>query len=101
MIFAQVMTIIMASFAAFVGVTLGGRALWRMGSRQAARPLPDPALRAELERLQTAVDAIAIEVERISEAQRFTLNLLGNGRSAGERPGQLPQGQSSRLDTPH
>jgi hypothetical protein len=101
MVFAQVMTVIMGSFAAFVGVTLGGRALWRMGSRQAARPLPDPVLRAELERLQTAVDAIAIEVERISEAQRFTLNLLGNGLPAGERPGHLPRGPSARLDTPH
>ncbi|HSJ63748.1 MAG TPA: hypothetical protein VK922_07560 [Gemmatimonadaceae bacterium] len=101
-VFAQVMTVVMSSLAAFIVITLGARALWRMGSRQAARPLADPTVRDELQRLQTAVDAIAIEVERISETQRFTLTLLGNGLpSGGERLGQLPRGAGSRVDTPH
>ena len=38
-----------------------------------ATPLAD----ARLARLEQAVDAIALEVERISEAQRFTAKLLG------------------------
>jgi hypothetical protein len=38
----------------------------------AATPLVD----ARLARLEQAVDAIALEVERISEAQRFTTKLL-------------------------
>lgn len=33
-------------------------------------------IRAGLEQLQHAVDAIAIEVERLSEGQRFTTKLL-------------------------
>lgn len=34
---------------------------------------------ARLERIEQAVDAIAIEIERISEAQRFTTKLLSEG----------------------
>jgi hypothetical protein len=39
-----------------------------------------------LSRIEQAVDAIAIEVERISEAQRFTTRLLAekNGAKAGD-----------------
>ena len=33
-------------------------------------------VRARLERIEQAVDAIALEVERISEGQRFTTRLL-------------------------
>jgi hypothetical protein len=35
---------------------------------------PDVAMR--LERMETAIDSIAVEVERISEGQRFTTKLL-------------------------
>ena len=31
---------------------------------------------ARLERMEQAIDAIAVEVERVSEAQRFTTRLL-------------------------
>jgi hypothetical protein len=40
-------------------------------------------------RLDNAVDAVAVEVERISEGQRFTTRLLtehSNGRLASEKP---------------
>jgi hypothetical protein len=33
---------------------------------------------ARIERIEHAVDAIAIEIERISEAQRFTTRLLSD-----------------------
>jgi len=36
-----------------------------------------------LERMEQAIEAVAIEVERISEGQRFTTRLLSEGRSAG------------------
>jgi hypothetical protein len=42
---------------------------------------------SRLKRIENAVEAIAIEVERISENQRFTTKLLSE-RSAG----QLPKG---------
>jgi len=39
-----------------------------------------PATEDRLARIERAVDSIAIEVERISEAQRFTAKLLAEGR---------------------
>lgn len=44
-----------------------------------------PALEARLDRMEQAMDAIAVEIERISEAQRFTTKLLSerSGASAG------------------
>ncbi|HSA57565.1 MAG TPA: hypothetical protein VLE53_17765 [Gemmatimonadaceae bacterium] len=41
-----------------------------------------PELAARLDRMEQAVDAIALEVERISEGQRFTTKLLSE--RAGE-----------------
>jgi len=48
-----------------------------MGS--APRISPDVA--AQLNQLSQAVDAIALEVERISEGQRFTTRLLAEQRA--------------------
>jgi hypothetical protein len=99
LMFAQVMTIIIASIAALVVVGLGGRVLWRMGSRVSptSARLPDETRH---QRLETAVDSIAIEVERISEAQRFMVTLLHDSLPA--RRGELPlRGSSGRVDTPH
>ena len=48
-------------------------ALERARIRAAATP---PVQNERLERIEQAVDAIAIEVERISEAQRFATKLL-------------------------
>lgn len=42
-----------------------------------------------LERIEQAVDAIAIEVERISEAQRFTTKLLSERTEQPGRPERL------------
>jgi hypothetical protein len=44
-----------------------------------------PDLTARLERIEQAVDSVAIEVERISEGQRFTTKLL-NERSPARAP---------------
>jgi len=96
------MFVILSSVAGLIGIGLATRGLWRMGSRQQKRSLPDPAVREELQRLQTAVDAIAIEVERISEAQRFTVTLLSKGVPAGgDRLGELPRRGTASRDTPH
>src|SRR5439155_5988732 len=50
---------------------------------------------ARLARLEQAVDAIALEVERISEAQRFASNLLSEQTSTAQR--QLQNRPSSEL----
>ena len=100
--FAQVMVVIVMSLAGFVGVGLGARVLWRMGSR--ATPGLAPRVDdARMERLESAVDAIAIEVERISEAQRFTVGLLSERLPArpSDRLGELSSGVAKRVNTPH
>ena len=52
-----------------------------------------PATDARLERIEHAVEAIAVEVERISEGQRFTTKLLAE-RSAAE-PASRPISERS------
>jgi hypothetical protein len=51
------------------------------------------------ERLEQAVEAIALEVERISEGQRFTTKLLAERRGAIPEiePGRAP----GQISTPH
>lgn len=100
--FAQVMTVIVMSTASFLAIGLGARILWRRGS--VAKPQRDAHYDEDRQqRLETAVDAIAIEVERISEAQRFMVGLLSEPLSIprAERA-ELPSGErSGRVNTPH
>jgi hypothetical protein len=49
------------------------------GSRDSSVP---PELQSRLERMEQALDSIAIEVERISEGQRFTTKLLAERAKA-------------------
>lgn len=60
--------------------------LWFRRRRQDPGALPSPAgiqrIEARLSELQHAVDSVAIEVERISEAQRFTTKLLSERAGA-------------------
>jgi Na+-transporting methylmalonyl-CoA/oxaloacetate decarboxylase gamma subunit len=63
------------------------RALVRRWEREPPlQPTVPPEVVARLERIEQAVDAVAIEVERISEGQRFTTKLLSDraGESAPE-----------------
>jgi hypothetical protein len=105
-VFAQVMIVIMASIAALAVIGLGSRVLWRMGSR--TKPATSIEFGRErddrLHHLETAVDSIAIEVERISEAQRFMVGLLGESsqaRKADRAELPLPNRSSGRTNTPH
>jgi hypothetical protein len=102
LMFAQVMTVIVMSVGAFVAIGLGARVLWRMGSR--AKPGVRSAVDdGRMERLESAVDAIAIEVERISESQRFAVGLLADRLPArGDRVAELASSASTkRANTPH
>jgi len=91
-----------------VGLLLLGAVLWRFGvargrrkAREEAAALPQAA--RDEDRLQQAVDAIAIEVERLSEGQRFINNLMAARRPEREalpaRPVTTPS-DGSRI-TPH
>jgi hypothetical protein len=103
LMFAQVMTVIVMSTAGFVTIGLGARILWRLGSRRTEIPRDGSFDEGRTQRLETAVDAIAIEVERISEAQRFMVTLLSESLPRrGERAGELAApARSERVNTPH
>ena len=51
-------------------------------------------------RVMDALDSLAIEVERISEAQRFTARILADRHDA-PRPASLPSSMPSSVITPH
>jgi hypothetical protein len=80
------------------------RLLWKRGSRMATQA---PGMRVEsgerLERIEQGMDAIAIEVERVSEGQRFVTRLLsergGLGLNAAQAPEAVcvPAGDASRV----
>jgi hypothetical protein len=100
--FTQVMVVIMGSIATFAVVVLGSRVLWRWGSRvKPAQSLDAREHDDRLHHLETAVDSIAIEVERISEAQRFMVGLLGDPARVGRADASLPSRSSGRTNTPH
>ena len=52
------------------------RALGRRVERRGASPVLEAGMTDQLQRIEQAVDAMAIEIERISEGQRFTTKLL-------------------------
>ena len=56
---------------------------WERDSLQQRVPLE---VTARLERIEHAVEAVAIEVERISEGQRFTTKLLSERSGQGVPP---------------
>ena len=67
--------------AVIIGLPLA-RAFARRLDRRTATQIP-PEVSSQLAQLGQAVDAIALEVERISEGQRFTTRLLSEQRDAG------------------
>jgi len=62
-----------------VGVPLA-RAYSRRMDAQSKNPQIPTEVAARLERLEQAIDSVALEVERISEGQRFTTKLLSEGK---------------------
>ena len=82
---------IIIPIAFFIAIVILGigiplvRALARKWERAPLRPELPADLRDRLARIEQGMDSIAIEVERISEGQRFTTKLFA------ERAGSLPQ----------
>ncbi|MFI5228962.1 MAG: hypothetical protein ACHQWU_07830 [Gemmatimonadales bacterium] len=83
-------------FAATIGfATLWVRAREKLLRQRAEATVIYPDDRVE--HLVAAVDAIAIEVERISEAQRFTTQVLAKRHGEPAEPRRVPE----RVITPH
>jgi archaellum component FlaC len=86
----SILGIIFVLFPISIGIARG---LWRRASRQGPPPAAFAQTAQRLERLEESVDAIAVEVERISEGQRFVTKLLSEGQPmpklvAAQRTGQ-------------
>ena len=59
------------------------------GVRGGATPSLPNDVGDRLERMEQAIDAIAVEVERIAEGQRFTSKLLASRAEVGRPQGSL------------
>jgi hypothetical protein len=70
------------TIGAMVIFTPIARAIARVIDRRSERPQIPAQVTAQLTQLTQAVDSIAIEVERISEGQRFTTKLLAEQQKA-------------------
>ena len=76
------------------------RFIWKRSTAPAPRAVgPDPATQDRLEHLQQSMDAIAIEVERISEGQRFVTKLMSDRQigSGAAEPVARKQAERSEL----
>ena len=69
------------------------RALARRVEGSTSRKAPEvsPGNDPRLERMEQAIEAIAVEIERISEAQRFTTKLLAERNVQSALPGDAPR----------
>jgi hypothetical protein len=92
-----------------ISILLG--TLWALALKRAQRAetmldrlMLTQQLRGEMKeptsRVMDALDSLAIEVERISEAQRFTARILADRHDA-PRPSSLPSALPPSVITPH
>jgi hypothetical protein len=82
--------IVPLGFFATVAVVIIGRPLVGAWSKkldnESKRPAVAPEVMTRLERMEQSIDAIAVEVERISEGQRFTTKLLSEPNTTHALP---------------
>jgi hypothetical protein len=66
------------------------------------QPLPHSVDTERISRLEGAVEALAVELERIGEGQRYTVKLLEERLPKAVGPGRASQpGESGHVVTPH
>jgi hypothetical protein len=90
----QAVDISIAFFVMCAVIVIGwplARAFGKRLERRGEVAAVNPGIADQLQRIEQAVDAMAIEVERISESQRFMAKLQ-QGTGAAERAVALPQG---------
>jgi len=86
---------LMATLGCFTKIILAVISRRRSELKDGARGTIDE-MAQRLARIEQAVDATAVEVERISEAQRFTTKLLVEKGHQG-----APEASRARVVTPH
>jgi len=96
-----VVVLLLSSFTLFA-TTIGFAIAWIRARERALRAEGRAGLfnntAPGADRLERAVDAIALEVERISEGQRFVTRLLAESPSQTRQAGR---NEPPRLITPH
>lgn len=93
--FAQVMAILVPSIVVLVAtVVVAYRAVRGRPAPQQVPPVDD----RRLDRLEQSVDAIALEMERVGESQRFLTKLMAEGIPPGDSSSDQKRG---RVITPH
>src|SRR5438270_13783884 len=83
----------LGAFATAIICSIGipvARAYARRMDDESKNPRVPPEVTSRLERIEQSLDAVAVEVERISEGQRFTTKLLSEGKSGGALPSMEP-----------
>ena len=93
-VFLSALSIVFGTFVIIAGLRFFRRVLELKNERRISFATEE--LQARLQRIEMAVDATAIEVERSSEANRFMAKLLA------ERAGAVNLvGKAERVVTPH
>jgi archaellum component FlaC len=72
----MVVTIVAISSSVAIMGTIAWAYIERLKIRQGANPKQLGSIDERLARMENAIDAMSLEVERISEGQRFTTKLL-------------------------
>ncbi len=91
------LTVLVFTFSVICVVSLT-KIILAVINRKAAQPtLPDDVT-ARIARIEQIVETTAIEVERVSEAQRFTAKVLAERAAPGGLPASHGHG---RVNTPH
>ena len=86
-----------AFFASIVAVVIGRpmvKAIAAKAEAEAKSPKLPTEIMQRFERMEQSLDAIAVEVERISEGQRFTTKLLSDVRDSAAS--QIPERSSAK-----
>jgi len=86
-------------FAMVVAIVVGRPMVKAMAAKveaESKRPQVPAEVANRLERIEQAVDAIAVEIERISEGQRFTTKLLSEVRTGALTAGSAQQSDARR-----
>jgi hypothetical protein len=96
---AQITTVAVSGMALMLPLVLAlARRLWVRGPR---REQFDPENSPRMQRMEQAIESIALEVERIGEAQRFTTKLFAERQpDAVARMAALPRKEPGTI-TPH
>ncbi len=91
-----VIAVVSIIFVAMPIAVAVSRWVWKRSTGSAAVPKADAETAQRLARMEQAVDSIAVELERVSEGQRFVTRILSEQRGLGAgaaEPVPLPAGE--------